>query len=276
MTSTTVRFLNGDLVTYPYISPEWVIEAICETYPTAIHPLQVYLYRDCENDQKVDHTHRVVNAIIFPKKRVALDEFQHLLSDTSVNWKALDLDTMTNESVIAHLLTQNLDDIPPQLFANPHPLVVDFLHTSGIFRLDQTETEVNEWFNAESERTRYIFSNPSDRISEVFDKVGPPSLFQKYQTWIEHNHEVDDHLLWMLGGMILTHPLSTKEMMEVVVQDIQEHPLPHQPKHPDCEVTWKFLSDNRHHPEIKSHREFLVTLTELLCDLQYADCDVVF
>ena len=287
---TTVRFLNGDLVTYPYASDarDDLIDAICDTL--SIHPLQVALCQggdDRGSDEKEDKDNNVLNALIFPKKRVSLYEFRHIIRDASdasdaserkdINWEALDLEQMTNESVIGHLLSLPVGEIPHRLFANPHPIVVDFLHSSGIFRLDQTAAEIDEWFTTKfASNSLCIFLNPSDPIQDVLEKINPDALFQKYGEWVRGapivNREV---ILANMADLILTHPLATEEMTTTVIGHHRHKPFQYTPL-PNTEKTWRYLCDVRHHPECKSHPDFLTTLTELLCDLQYTDAEVVF
>jgi hypothetical protein len=215
--STTVRFLNGDLITYPdtsYDNPEELIEAICETYPTPIHPLQVELYRD---DVKEKENH--INALIFPKKRIVVGELDHIFKNVIVrgsDYEDLDLDKMTNESVIRYILSLPISDIPNRIFTNPSDIVVDFLHSSGIFRLDQTPEEINEWFrlNIDLERGFHIFSNPSDRIVDLLVNIDVDSLFEKYQTWVHvRNTSNTSNILSLFSVMastIANHSLVTE------------------------------------------------------------------
>ena len=274
---TTVRFLNGDLIIYPCpdTDPEELINAICDTYPTPIHapihPLQVALYKGDEKDD-------IMNAIIFPKKRVVLNEFHHVFkkNDNIINWDALDLygtrafdlEGMTNESIIRHILSHPC--IPNRIFANPSDIVVDFIVNQEI-----NNQEINEWFisNIESERGRYIFSNPSDRIIDIMANINVNSLFEKYQTWSHNTHEYD-YTFSTMAECILDHPLATEEMIATVT----DHAMPELNYKiiKDEKNTLRFLSEFRHYKYGKLHPEFLITLTELLSSLQYADCEIVF
>lgn len=270
---TTVRFLNGDLVMFPYPSNahDDLIDAICEmmstTSPTPLHPLQVALCSD-EREDREEKKNDVLTALIFPKKRVSLHEFPRI-SDTKVDFEdfeALDLETMTNESVIGHLLSQPITDIPHRLFANPHPLVVDFLHSSGIFRLDQTD----EWFRVNMQSNNRnghdIFSNLADRVANVFDKIDPELLMEEYILWKRRGAKSAE-VFFALTAQIMTHPRVTEEMICVIADDYVPHRKSSK-EDSDSEKIWRYV---RHRPEIKSH-----TLTELLCDLQYTDVEVVF
>jgi hypothetical protein len=273
MTSTTVRFLNGDLVTYPYAgnARDHLINAICETMSSSpIHPLQVALIRD---DERKDGDNNILNAVIFPRKRVSLHEFNHILYTKKIDWTALDLEEMTNESVIGHLLSLPVDEIPNRVFANPNNMVVDFLDRSGIFRLDQTEAEIEQWFR--DKRGRHILSNPSERIVDVLDKISPELLMEQYR---DNQGNANDPLFFQLTALILGHPLVTEEMIATILANNDYMPCIEKEKVEKRteERTWRYLCDVRHRPEAKSHPEFLTTLTELLCDLQYADCEVVF
>lgn len=281
MSSTTVRFLNGDLVTYPYagIARDHLINAICETMSSSpiqtIHPLQVALIREVGDD--------ILSALIFPRKRVSVHEFNHILYTKKIDWTSLDLEEMTNESVIGHLLSLPVDEIPNRLFANPNNMVVDFLDRSGIFRLDQTEVEIEEWFRDNvhilSERGRHILSNPSERIVDVLDKISPELLMDQYREWRDNQGngaEANDPVFFQLTALILGHPLSTEEMIATILANNDYMPYTEKVEKRTEERTWRYLCDVRHRPEAKSHPEFLTTLTELLCDLQYADCDVIF
>lgn len=286
---TTVRFLNGDLITYPSSNPEELIEAICKTYPTPIHRLQVTLCRDEDIKDHKDHNN-IVNALIFPKKRVVLREFQHIFRNDKnkniVNWeedlygmndiKVFDFGRMTNESIIQHILSLPNKEIPNQIFSNPSDVVVDFIANNLINNKDIKD--INDWFisNIDSERGRYIFSNPSDRIVDLMADINVDSLFEKYIENIENNEY--EYTLSAMADCILAHPQVTEEMIvkvtDVMIPGLNLSLFHNDHNEKEEKNMLRFLCEFRHIKNI--HPEFLITLTELLIALQYCDCEIVF
>lgn len=235
----TVRFLNGDLVTYDTYDTndtnDTLIDAICDSYPTPIHPFQVCL---CEDEEK-----EMINVLIFPQKRVVVKEFRHIIADFRLTLHDLELEKITNESLLSHILRNTpVEELPSRIFSNPHPLVVDFLHTSGIFRHDQSVDELDQWIhdhcniqNIQNNQNHRVFNqvlhNPADQIVDILLRSSQfrddtralirlasnknprvaDCLFERYRAWMTNNYA-----LLTITNLIMLHPFSTEEMIQTV------------------------------------------------------------
>lgn len=229
----TVRFLDGSLVTYtvPDSSPHSLIRQICSHHPEPIHPLQVVLSGVGNNNNTL--------ALLMPHKRVVLSEFRHILSIPDIltlDLNKFDKVKMCNPSLLRHILdTTPVDKIPLALFQNPHPIVVEWLHSSGhIDRLNAVEGPISA---IENKRDREVFSTillNQELVDlllyrwaneDVFIREIPhahprvlDALFKRYKnTMAERPDMVQQRTIGLLVRQILSNVHITEEMLATIV-----------------------------------------------------------
>lgn len=293
-----VRFLNGDLVIYDTDKLSDVRGQICTAHD--IHPLQLRLVR-CENESK-EHENKTLNALILPRKTVVLSDYGSLIKDdlSSVREYAQYSEhhwirDCVNESVLKKLLS--LDPLPPAVFANPHPLVLEFLFTTGYGLIETYKQNINPRSNHPEKKymecvCQNFFSNPSDIVVDkiliggwqythfprwipsykwALNNPNPRIAKYYYETFIhEGRYRHPDGGLVEVGNCVAAAIMynlgATQEMLDTLVLKNSVFAgnalmsMYDEPCVPENLTLWKAL--NRHFPQEYTGREIIDMIVE--------------
>lgn len=237
--TTTVRFLNGDLVTYD-VPHNQIIQTICAHHPTPIHPFQLVVSEEEE---------KIMNVLILPRKRVTLDDYnhirkhkQHLFYDA---FCLLKTSSLTNESILSYAFANiPLPKLPVELWKNPHPLVVDAIEQYYL----RTPEDVSEAVKRALDTTACsvfreicvcILHNPSDRMMDRL-MACPEYVNASCSLWMVNDNPratqlmfgefvqkqsekgIDETYLTALISEIIEHPGVTPEIAARMVGEMSE------------------------------------------------------
>lgn len=174
----TVRFLNGDLLCIYNIQngQNDIHNRVCQE--TGINPSQLRLFPD-ETDETM-----FLAFVDLPKRRVKLSQFSSIIrhdenhEDDYDPWEVPQCEIYSdciNDSILARILHmyRDIDELPYQIFTNPHPLVVkkmkQNLHRANRFRLNPSDEVVDALIRTEN----IDFSdNPNPRATQIwFDNI---------------------------------------------------------------------------------------------------------
>ncbi len=243
--------MNGDLTLYDGETRGQIHATICAEH--GLHPSQLDLIdMDEEDEHSVDQKDEdVVCAFISPKRRVFLSHFPRsfLINDVQINEE---YDPWTkpfskvyrgcqNESILRHLFqTCTTDELPPEVFANPHPFVVEetlrmhigthITHDRYLAMCRNPNDKVIDWLIERYGSPDFSY-NPNPRVIEyLFDQVRAKEIDDpgvKYSTryWSEllclpyASRELVDYALTKLRAI----EVSDEDVMHTVFESKSEN-----------------------------------------------------
>lgn len=226
MSSTAVRFLNGDLVSYD-VPRSKLVDVICTSYPVPIHPLQVVLVTTTDPGDPI-------NVLILPKKQVRISDYSNVLKTVStesflVAFSRLDVSSITNASILAHALTTiPLSLLPVHLWRNPHPSVVDTIESHFFSR---GEHDIQGILARATGRNKClvqlvcanVLSNPSDRVVERL-VCSPSYTNASCSVWMCNPHPKMTELMYGEFQQSLNEKGADAELTRALMTEVIEHP----------------------------------------------------
>lgn len=190
-----VKFLNGDLVECSD-SPN-IVDDICRDRD--IHPLQLVLCKESDNlmlalinPRKVLKLSKYVDQIIF-------DEDEEEEYDPWTLPKTYFYKNCINETILkrafskASKASKASDDLPEELFANPHPLVIEHLRSTP----SAWKNRVYANDNPSAEVVEFLLSNPDEIVPIFFvQNPDPRALDWVLKNWVDQEKFADCLSIW--------------------------------------------------------------------------------